>query len=147
MYRRLFVSKQSSEPSSDFLRAALMRFKRSWRNRSRLTRSSQSTPIRPKVFKAITNLLGLTFQSFQSFQKFQSLNPITFCKQLEQLEHLEPWNANWIITCYTTSWPSLLLTRPSVLSDLPTPGRTVPAHPSHPCVSPVHRGNRRRRQR
>src|SRR5574341_156350 len=52
----LFMSKQSDLPSSDFLSAALMRFNRSWRSRSMLTRSSQSTAIRPKVFKPIANL-------------------------------------------------------------------------------------------
>src|SRR4030095_772067 len=50
----LFISKQSRAPSSDFFSADLMRFKRSWRNRSMLTRSSQSTAIRPKVLRTLT---------------------------------------------------------------------------------------------
>src|SRR5688500_16517516 len=62
----LFMSKHSSDPSSDFLSAALIRFRRSWRSRSRLTRSSQSTAIRPKVLRPMAYLLVPRFQVFQT---------------------------------------------------------------------------------
>src|SRR3970282_1150919 len=45
----LYISKQRSPPSSVAASAALARPRRSPRSRSKLTRSSQSTPMRPYV--------------------------------------------------------------------------------------------------
>src|SRR6266478_5874551 len=53
----LFISKHNNAPSSDSLSTFLMRASRSLRSRSKLTRSSQSTPIRPYVLIAIVLLL------------------------------------------------------------------------------------------
>src|SRR2546428_478799 len=53
----LFMSKHNNAPNSDCLSCFLMRVNRSLRSRSKLTRSSQSTPIRPYVLIAITLLL------------------------------------------------------------------------------------------
>src|SRR3989304_5979603 len=62
----LFMSKHRSAPSSDFLRAALIRLKRSCRRRSRFTRSSQSTPIRPKVLSPIADLLKYHYRQLSA---------------------------------------------------------------------------------
>src|SRR5579884_3552402 len=49
----LFISKHSRAPSSDDLSRRLIRSSRSLRSRSKSTRASQSTPIRPYVLIAI----------------------------------------------------------------------------------------------
>src|SRR5262249_11073252 len=49
----LFMSKQRSEPSSDCRSAFFTRARRCSRRRSMLTRSSQSTPMRPNFFRSI----------------------------------------------------------------------------------------------
>src|SRR5574341_891653 len=121
------MSKQSSAPISDFLRAALMRFKRSWRRRSRLTRSAQSTPIRPKVFNPMTNLQNLMFQSFQLFQKFQLSIPL---QRLERLERLELLEQTPIIACCIAASRRPPPPPPSARFDLRAPARTARGHPS-----------------
>src|SRR5260370_27623799 len=60
-YRMLFMSKHRSAPSSDWASEAAARWRRAVRRRSKLTRSSQWTAIRPKVLSAISAPLSNQF--------------------------------------------------------------------------------------
>src|SRR6188768_2174754 len=52
------MSKQSSAPSSDFASSDEIRARRSWRRRSKRTRSSQSTAIVPYVWSAMLQTIA-----------------------------------------------------------------------------------------
>src|SRR5439155_25824352 len=54
----LLGSKHTSDPSSDARSSPLMRSSRATRSRSKLTRCSQSTPIKPNVLPIARHLLG-----------------------------------------------------------------------------------------
>src|SRR3989338_4458266 len=70
----LFMSKQSKAPSSDALSAFFTWARRSFLSRSMLTRSSQSTPIRPKVLSPITTPYSTQIvQAVQVVQNVQSV--------------------------------------------------------------------------
>src|SRR6266851_2942921 len=62
-YRMLFMSKHRSAPSSDWASSAPARSRRALRRRSKLTRSSQSTAIRPKVLSVISVPLSNQYTS------------------------------------------------------------------------------------